>query len=313
MCYCDCISFSGDQHYELCSLQVLSQLKDLPCSSSDRGFRDVVVTVPSSFGDSQRQATKDAAGIAGFNVVRLVDEPTAAAIAHVATHPDSATAIDLCAVHVGGGCTGTSLLTVTPVTCGGVEVQVRATGGTSRLGGAEFDTRLLDHCLKVVEEQHGVDVTANAQAHHLLRLACERAKRHLSSSPDATVEAAPSPALCPTPRSMAAFCVPADVLEDGNRVSIPVTRQQFEFICADLFDAIVKQTERALIASGIGKEKNCEILMAGGASQMPRLAAMLTALFDGKQPLRGDNPEEAAVCGAAALASSLNATATADP
>ncbi|CDH54454.1 heat shock protein hss1 [Lichtheimia corymbifera JMRC:FSU:9682] len=248
----------------------------------DDAVENAVITVPAYFNDSQRQATKDAGTIAGLNVLRIINEPTAAAIAygldHQQGHKESQ---HILIFDLGGGTFDVSLLTVE----GGI-FEVRATAGNTHLGGEDFDTRLVSYLAQEFKRKTQKDVTCNPRALRRLRTACERAKRTLSSIAQVTIE--------------------IDSLLDGMDFYTTITRARFEELCNDLFRQTLGPVERVLKDAKIDKDDVGDIVLVGGSTRIPKIQKMVAGLFDGKEPSRSINPDEAVAYGAAVQASILS-------
>merc|ERR1719158_1210659 len=247
---------------------------------------DVVVTVPAYFNDSQRQATKDAGTIAGLNVMRIINEPTAAAIAYgldkKATGERNVLIFDL-----GGGTFDVSLLTIDD----GI-FEVKATAGDTHLGGEDFDNRMVNHFVQEFKRKHKKDFTANPRAMRRLRTACERAKRNLSSSANASLE--------------------IDSLFEGVDFYSSITRARFEDLCADLFRGTLEPVEKVLRDSKIDKGSVHEVVMVGGSTRIPKVNELVSNFFNGKDPCKSINPDEAVAYGAAVQACVLTGGSTGD-
>merc|ERR1711881_511647 len=248
--------------------------------------KDVVVTVPAYFNDSQRQATKDAGTIAGLNVMRIINEPTAAAIAYglnkKATGERNVLIFDL-----GGGTFDVSLLTIDD----GI-FEVKATAGDTHLGGEDFDNRMVNHFVQEFKRKHKKDFTSNPRAMRRLRTACERAKRNLSSSANAQIE--------------------IDSLYEGVDFYSSITRARFEDLCADLFRGTLDPVEKVLKDSKADKGSVHEVVLVGGSTRIPKVQELITNYFNGKEPCRSINPDEAVAYGAAVQANILTGGSTGD-
>jgi len=239
---------------------------------------NMVVTVPAYFNDAQRQATKDAGTIAGLNVVRILNEPTAAAIAYGLDKKD--TAMNVLVFDLGGGTFDTSLLAID----GGV-FEVLATAGDTHLGGEDLDTRLIKHLLSLITKRHKKDLSGNRVAMQKLRREAERAKRALSTQPQVRIE--------------------IESLAEGIDVSETVTRARFEELCADLFRLTLVPVEQVLSDAGMEKGEVDEIVLVGGSTRIPKVRALLEKFF-GKQVNTKLNPDEAVAYGAAVQAAVLS-------
>merc|ERR1711937_339504 len=268
------------------SSMVLTKMKETASAFTGKDVKDVVVTVPAYFNDSQRQATKDAGAIAGLNVLRIINEPTAAAIAY-GLDKKSAGETNVLIFDLGGGTFDVSLLTIDD----GI-FEVKATAGDTHLGGEDFDNRLVNHFVQEFKRKHKKDFTSNARAMRRLRTACERAKRNLSSSANASIE--------------------IDSLFEGVDFYSSITRAHFEDLCADLFRGTLEPVEKVLRDSKIDKGSVHEVVMVGGSTRMPKVQELISQFFNGKEPNRSINPDEAVAYGAAVQACVLTGGSTGD-
>merc|ERR1711967_29746 len=241
---------------------------------------NAVVTVPAYFNDSQRQATKDAGAIAGLNVLRIINEPTAAAIAY-GLDKKSAGETNVLIFDLGGGTFDVSLLTIDD----GI-FEVKATAGDTHLGGEDFDNRLVNHFTQEFKRKHKKDMTGNPRAMRRLRTACERAKRQLSSSANANIE--------------------IDSLFEGVDFYSSITRARFEDLCADLFRGPLEPVEKVLRDSKMSKSEIDEIVMVGGSTRIPKVQQLVSEFFNGKELNHSINPDEAVAYGAAVQAQVLS-------
>jgi L1 cell adhesion molecule like protein len=268
------------------SSMVLTKMKETGEAFTGKTVKDVVVTVPAYFNDSQRQATKDAGTIAGLNVMRIINEPTAAAIASgldkKATGERNVLIFDL-----GGGTFDVSLLTIDD----GI-FEVKATAGDTHLGGEDFDNRLVNHFVQEFKRKHKKDFTGNPRAMRRLRTACERAKRNLSSSANAQIE--------------------IDSLFEGVDFYSSITRARFEDLCADLFRGTLEPVEKVVRDAKVDKQSVHEVVLVGGSTRIPKIQELITNFFNGKEPCRSINPDEAVAYGAAVQANILTGGSTGD-
>ncbi|KAJ4760305.1 Heat shock 70 kDa protein [Rhynchospora pubera] len=269
------------------SSMILLKMKEiaeayLECTIKNVALTNAVITVPAYFNHSQRQATKNAGVIAGLNVLRIMDEPTAAAIAYgfdkiaVETNEKNVLVFDL-----GGGTFDVSLLSI-----GHGKFMVKATAGDTHLGGEDFDDRLVDHCIREFQRKYHKDMTRNARSLRRLRTACERAKRNLSFSPRATIE--------------------LDYLYDGIDFSSTISQGQFEELNKDLFARCMDLIEKCLGDAKIDKAKVDTVVLVGGSTRIPKIQQLLQDLFNGKELSKGVHPDEAVAYGAAIQAANLN-------
>ncbi|GFP87106.1 luminal-binding protein 5 [Phtheirospermum japonicum] len=253
------------------SAMILQKMKETAESYLGKKIKSAVVTVPAYFNDAQRQATKDAGTIAGLHVARIINEPTAAAIAYGL---DKQGDKNILVFDLGGGTFDVSVLTIDS----GV-FEVLATSGDTHLGGEDFDHRVMDYFVKLIKKKHNKDISQDKRALGKLRRECERAKRALSSQHQVRVE--------------------IESLFDGVDFSEPLTRARFEELNMDLFKRTMGPVKRALEDAGLRKTEIHEIVLVGGSTRIPKVQEMLRDLFDGKEPSKGVNPDEAVAYGAA--------------
>jgi heat shock 70kDa protein 1/2/6/8 len=262
------------------SSMILTKMKQTAENYLGEPVTDAVITVPAYFNDSQRQATKDAGAIAGLNVLRIINEPTAAAIAY-GLNNKSDTEQNVLIFDLGGGTFDVSLLSIDD----GI-FEVKATAGDTHLGGEDFDSRLVDHFIKEFKRKNKVDISGNNRALRRLRTACEKAKRTLSSSTNASIE--------------------IDSLYEGNDFYTSLTRAKFESLCDDLFKNCLKPVEKVILDSKMDKSTIHQIVMVGGSTRIPKIQNMISEYFNGKELCKSINPDEAVAYGAAVQASILN-------
>jgi len=283
------VTYKGEEKTfaaEEISSMVLTKMKETAEAFTGKDIKDVVVTVPAYFNDSQRQATKDAGAIAGLNVLRIINEPTAAAIAY-GLDKKSSGETNVLIFDLGGGTFDVSLLTIDD----GI-FEVKATAGDTHLGGEDFDNRMVNHFVQEFKRKHKKDFTSNARAMRRLRTACERAKRNLSSSANASLE--------------------IDSLFEGIDFYSQITRARFEDLCADLFRGTLEPVEKVLRDSKIDKGSVHEVVMVGGSTRIPKVQELISQFFNGKEPNRSINPDEAVAYGAAVQACVLTGGSTGD-
>merc|ERR1711944_211227 len=263
------------------SAMILTKMKETAEAHLGQPVRDAVVTVPAYFNDSQRQATKDAGVIAGLNVLRIINEPTAAAIAYGLDKKNKQKKeSNVLIFDLGGGTFDVSILSIDD----GI-FEVKATAGDTHLGGEDFDNRMVDHFTKEFLRKHKKDLTKNKRALRRLRTACERAKRTLSASAQASVE--------------------IDSLFEGVDFYTSLTRARFEELCADLFRGTLEPVEKALRDAKMDKSSIDEIVLVGGSTRIPKVQKLLTDFFNGKDLNKSINPDEAVAYGAAVQAAIL--------
>ncbi|KAI5009632.1 hypothetical protein ZWY2020_011769 [Hordeum vulgare] len=256
------------------SAMVLTRMKETAEAYLGEKVRDAVITIPAYFNDAQRQATKDAGAIAGLNVVRLINEPTAAAIAYGLDKVADGKERNVLVFDLGGGTFDVSVLALD----GGV-FEVLATNGDTHLGGEDFDQRVMDHFIRLVKRKHGVDISGDARALGKLRRECERAKRALSTQLQVRVE--------------------IESLADGVDLSEPLTRARFEELNSDLFRKVMAPVKKAMADAGLAKGDVDEVVLVGGSTRIPKVQQLLRDYFGGKEPHKGVNPDEAVAYGAA--------------
>jgi len=262
------------------SSMVLNKMKETAEAYLGKTVTDAVVTVPAYFNDSQRQATKDAGTISGLNVLRIINEPTAAAIAYgldkKGTGERNVLIFDL-----GGGTFDVSILTIED----GI-FEVKSTAGDTHLGGEDFDNRMVNHFVQEFKRKYKKELTSNKRALRRLRTACERAKRTLSSSTQASIE--------------------IDSLYEGIDFYTSITRARFEELNADLFRSTLEPVEKALRDAKMDKAQVHDIVLVGGSTRIPKIQKLLQDFFNGKELNKSINPDEAVAYGAAVQAAILH-------
>jgi len=253
------------------SAMVLVKMKETAEGYLGKQIKNAVVTVPAYFNDAQRQATKDAGTIAGLNVARIINEPTAAAIAYGL---DKKGEKNILVFDLGGGTFDVSILTID----NGV-FEVISTNGDTHLGGEDFDQRIMEYFIKLIKRKHSKDVSNDKKAVQKLRREAERAKRSLSNQHQVRVE--------------------IESLYDGIDFSEPLTRARFEELNNDLFLKTMGPVKKAMEDAGLKKSQIDEIVLVGGSTRIPKVQELLKEYFDGKEPSKGVNPDEAVAYGAA--------------
>ncbi|KAK9069988.1 hypothetical protein SSX86_010386 [Deinandra increscens subsp. villosa] len=265
------------------SAMILGKMKETAEAYLEKNVKDAVITVPAYFNDSQRQATKDAGTIAGLNVIRMINEPTAAAIAYgLDKNSDIVGKINVLVFDLGGGTFDVSLMTIEE----GSIFEVKAVGGDTHLGGGDFDNRMVDHCVLEFKRRWNKDLSGNQRALGRLRFACEKAKRILSCTTRTSIE--------------------LDCLHEGIDFSLKFTRAKFEELNMDSFNKCITTVDTCL--SDAKMEKSCvdKVILVGGSTRIPKVQYMLQDFFDGKELCKSVNADEAVAYGAAVLASKLS-------
>lgn len=262
------------------SSMILTKMKETAESYLGKTVSNAVITVPAYFNDSQRQATKDAGTIAGLNVLRIINEPTAAAIAY-GLDKKAAGERNVLIFDLGGGTFDVSILSIDD----GI-FEVKSTAGDTHLGGEDFDNRLVTHFVQEFKRKHKKDLTTNKRALRRLRTACERAKRTLSSSTQASIE--------------------IDSLFEGADFYTSITRARFEELNADLFRSTMEPVEKALRDAKLDKSTIHDIVLVGGSTRIPKVQRLLQDFFNGKELNKSINPDEAVAYGAAVQAAILH-------
>merc|ERR1712183_118618 len=261
------------------SSMVLVKMKDVAESYLGKEIKNAVITVPAYFNDSQRQATKDAGAIAAMNVLRIINEPTAAAIAY-GLDKKTGGERNVLIFDLGGGTFDVSILTIEE----GI-FEVKSTAGDTHLGGEDFDNRLVDHFVNEFKRKHKKDIKGNKRALRRLRTACERAKRTLSASAQANIE--------------------IYSLFEGLDFYTSITRARFEELCSDLFKGTLEPVEKAMRDAKMDKSSSNDIVLVGGSTRVPKIQKLLQDFFNGKELNKSINPDEAVAYGAAVQAAIL--------
>jgi len=262
------------------SSMVLTKMKETAEGYLGHDVKDAVVTVPAYFNDSQRQATKDAGVISGLNVLRIINEPTAAAIAYGLDKKKGAAECNVLIFDLGGGTFDVSILTIEE----GI-FEVKSTAGDTHLGGEDFDNRMVDHFTNEFKRKHKKDLKGNKRALRRLRTACERAKRTLSASAQANIE--------------------IDSLFEGIDFYTSITRARFEELCSDLFKGTLEPVEKSMRDAKMDKSSINDIVLVGGSTRIPKIQKLLQDFFNGKELNKSINPDEAVAYGAAVQAAIL--------
>jgi heat shock protein 1/8 len=264
---------------------VLKKMREMAEAYLGTTVKNAVVTVPAYFNDSQRKATKDAGGIAGLNVLRIINEPTAAAIAYGLKKSGCIGKKNVLIFDLGGGTADVSLLTIKK----GV-FEVKAVAGDTHLGGEDFDNRMVKHFVEIFKRQHKVDISVNSKTLRRLRTACEKAKRILSSAIETSIE--------------------VDSLYNGIDFFSTITRAKFADLNMDLFRKCVNIVEKCLTDAKMDKSCVHEVVVTGGSSRIPKVQQLLQDCFNGKELCKSINPDEAVAYGAAVQAAILTGMRT---
>ncbi|GAU25080.1 hypothetical protein TSUD_257740 [Trifolium subterraneum] len=279
------VSYKNEEKHftaEEISSMVLVKMRQIAEDYLGSTVKDVVVTVPAYFNDSQRQATKDAGVIAGLNVMRIINEPTAAALAYgLDMEPVIDDEMNVLIFDLGGGTFDVSLLSIVDSV-----VEVLATAGDNHLGGEDFDNRMVENFVEEFKRKHEKEISGNPRALRKLRTACERAKRILSSTIHTTIE--------------------IDSLYEGIDFYTTITRDRFEELNMDLFSNCMDTVERCLRDAEMDKSSVHDIVLVGGSTRIPKVQQLLQDFFNGKELCKSINPDEAVAYGAALQAAILN-------
>jgi len=268
------------------SAMVLTKMKQTAEEYLGKNVSKAVVTVPAYFNDAQRAATKDAGTIAGLDIIRIINEPTAAALAY-GLDKSSTEERNVLVFDLGGGTFDVSLLSITD----GV-FEVLATNGDTHLGGEDFDQRVMEHFLKLIKKKSGKDISKDSRATQKLRREVEKAKRALSSSHQTRIE--------------------IESLVDGNDFSETLTRAKFEELNMDLFKNTMKPVQQVLNDAELTKKDIDDIVLVGGSTRIPKIKQLIKEFFNGKEPRSGVNPDEAVAEGAAVQACILSGASCGD-
>merc|ERR1711936_897776 len=262
------------------SAMVLVKMKETAESYLGQEVKDAVVTVPAYFNDSQRQATKDAGVIAGLNIIRIINESTAAAIAYGLDKKKDEKESNVLIFDLGGGTFDVSILSIDD----GI-FEVKSTAGDTHLGGEDFGNRMVDHFINEFKRKHKKDIKGNKRALRRLRTACERAKRTLSASAQANLE--------------------IDSLFEGIDFYTSITRARFEELCSDLFKGTLEPVEKAMRDAKMDKSSINDVVLVGGSTRIPKIQKLLIDFFNGKELNKSIIPDEAVAYGAAVQAAIL--------
>ncbi|XP_047983786.1 heat shock cognate 70 kDa protein-like [Salvia hispanica] len=279
------VTYKGEEKQfsaEEISSMVLTKLKDIAEAYLGSTVTDVVITVPAYFNDSQRQATKDAGAIAGLNVMRIINEPTAAAIAYgLDKGATSSVAKNVLIFDLGGG-----TFDVTVATIDGDSIEVKATTGDTHLGGQDMDNRMVNHFVNEFKSKKGKDISGHPRSIRRLKNACERAKRILSSCLETPIE--------------------IELLFEGIDLFSSISRAKFNDLNTDLFNKCMELVEKCLCDAKVDKSSVDEVVLVGGSSRILKVQELLKEFFNGKEACKTINPDEAVAYGAAVLAAKLS-------
>ncbi|KAF8402899.1 hypothetical protein HHK36_010991 [Tetracentron sinense] len=279
------VTYKGEEKKffaEEISSMILVKMRETAEAFLSSTVKNAVVTVPAYFNDSQRQATKDAGVIAGLNVMRIINEPTAAAIAYgLDEMAGNVGKKNVLIFDLGGGTFDVSILTMKKDI-----FEVKATAGNTHLGGEDFDNRMVNHFVDEFKKKHKKDIQGNPRALRRLRTSCERAKRRLSSTAQTTIE--------------------IDSLYEGIDFSSTITRAKFEELNVDLFKKCMKSVEKCMGKAKMDKSSVHDVVIVGGSTRIPKVQQLLQDFFNGKELCKSINPDEAVAYGAAVQAAILS-------
>ncbi|KAD3338081.1 hypothetical protein R6Q59_027206 [Mikania micrantha] len=280
------VTYKGEEKQftaEEISSMILAKMKDVAEAFLGKIVEDAVITVPAYFNDSQRQATKDAGYVAGLNVLQIINEPTAAAIAYGLDMINDITCeTNVLIFDLGGGTFDVSIVTID----GDGKIEVKAVAGDTHLGGQDFDNEMVDHFIKEFNRKYRCDMKSDTKAVGRLRVACERAKRALSSTMQMTIE--------------------IDGLHQGIDFSTRITRAKFENLNLDLFNKCIETVESCLRDAKMEKTDVNEVVLVGGSTRIPKVQELLQELFNGKELSRRIHADEAVAYGASILAAKIS-------
>ena len=261
------------------SAMILQKLKQIADDYLKYNVENAIITVPAYFNDSQRQATKDAGRIAGLNVLRIINEPTAAAVAYGLDHKNDKEK-NILVFDLGGGTFDVSILNVCEET-----LEVKSTSGNTHLGGEDFDNKIMEYCIEEFKSETGVDISRNQKAIRRLKKHCEDAKKILSSAVEATID--------------------IESISEDEDMNIVITRTTFEERCKELFEKCFDSIKEALKDAGLTKNDIDDIVLVGGSSRIPKIQEMIKQYFNGKELCKDINADEAVAYGAAYQAASI--------
>ncbi|XP_035833473.1 heat shock cognate 70 kDa protein 2 isoform X2 [Helianthus annuus] len=285
------VTYKGEQKMfspEEISAMVLEKMKEVAGAFLGKIVQDAVITVPAYFSDSQRQATKDAGYVAGLNILQIINEPTAAAIAYGLDMTNNITCeTNVLIFDLGGGTFDVSIVTID----GDGKIEVKAVAGDTHLGGQDFDNEMVNYFINEFNRKHkGANIRDNNKAVGRLRVASEKAKRELSSTIETTID--------------------IDGLHMGIDFSARITRAKFENLNADLFDKCIETVESCLRDAKMNKENVYEVVLVGGSTRIPKVQELLKEFFNGKELCKRIHADEAVAYGASILAAKIRGDTT---
>ncbi|XP_057754833.1 heat shock cognate 70 kDa protein-like isoform X1 [Arachis stenosperma] len=261
---------------------ILTKMKEIAEAYLESSVNNAVITVPAYFNDSQRKATKDAGIIAGLNVIRIINEPTAAALAYgLQKRANCSKKRNIFVFDLGGGTFDVSVVTIE-----GDNLEVKATAGDTHLGGEDFDNRMVSHSVQEFQRKNKVDITGNPKSLRRLRNQCEKAKRTLSHTNETIIE--------------------IDALFQGIDFRLSMTRVKFEELNKDLFEKCMEIAQKCLDDAKMAKSDVHDVVLVGGSSRIPKVQSLLQNFFEGKDLCNSINPDEAVAYGAAVQAALLS-------
>ncbi|XP_058756804.1 heat shock 70 kDa protein 4-like [Vicia villosa] len=279
------VNYNGEEKYfvaEEISAMILSKMREIAGAFLESPVKNAVITVPAYFNDTQRRATKDAGDIAGLNVIRIINEPTAAALAYgLQKRANCVEERNIFIFDLGGGTFDVSLATIK-----NNAFVVKATAGDTHLGGEDFDNRMVNHFVNELKRKNKVDISANSKALRRLRTACERVKRTLSYDTEATID--------------------IDALYQGMDFCSSITRAKFEQLNMDLFEKCMETVKSCFSDAKMDKNSIDDVVLVGGSSRIPKVQNLLQSFFIGKDIFKSINPDEAVAYGAAVQAALLS-------
>ncbi|XP_057756648.1 heat shock cognate 70 kDa protein-like [Arachis stenosperma] len=279
------VNYKGEEKClaaEEISSMILTKMKEIAEAYLESSVKNAVITVPAYFNDSQRKATKDAGVIADLNVIRIINEPTAAALAYGLQKRDKCSGKrNVFIFDLGGGTFDVSLVTIE-----GDNIEVKATAGDTHLGGEDFDNRMVSHLVQEFIRKNKIDITSDPRALRRLRNECEKAKRTLSYANETTIE--------------------IDALFQGTDFRFSLTRARFEELNRDLFEKCMEIAQKCLDDAKMQKREIHDVVLVGGSSRIPKVQCLLRNFFEGKDLCKSINPDEAVAYGAAVQAALLS-------